>query len=64
MAVAAARLRHPLSSRLRPVEVLLGERAERRGAGWRVPSRHLAPVAERFIAGLGIGQIASWGTLY
>jgi MFS family permease len=41
------------------------EPAERRTAqGWRVPS--LAPRRGRrlFIAGLGIGQIASWGTLY
>jgi hypothetical protein len=44
---------------------VVGERSERRIApGWRVPS--LAPRSGRrlFIAGLGIGQIASWGTLY
>jgi predicted MFS family arabinose efflux permease len=43
----------------------VGENAERSTAqGWRVPS--LAPRIGRrlFIAGLGIGQIASWGTLY
>jgi hypothetical protein len=44
---------------------VVGERAEQRAAaGWRVPL--LAPRLGRrlFIAGLGIGQIASWGTLY
>jgi predicted MFS family arabinose efflux permease len=47
------------------VERVVGERAEQRAAqGWRVPL--LAPRSGRrlFIAGLGIGQIASWGTLY
>jgi predicted MFS family arabinose efflux permease len=43
----------------------VGERTERRAAhGWRIPA--LAPAFGRklFIAGLGIGQIISWGTLY
>ena len=41
----------------------MGERAERRAAaGWRVP--FIRSGRELFIAGLGIGQIASWGTLY
>jgi len=41
----------------------VGERAERRAAaGWRVP--FIRSGRELFIAGLGIGQIASWGTLY
>ncbi len=43
----------------------MGERAERRAAeGWRVPSLAARSGRELFIAGLGIGQIASWGTLY
>jgi MFS family permease len=42
----------------------VGERAERRAAGWRVPSLTPRSGRRRFIAGLGIGQIASWGTLY
>ena len=43
----------------------VGEHAEPRAAtGWRVP--FLAARAGRplFIAGLGLGQIVSWGTLY
>jgi hypothetical protein len=41
----------------------VGERAERRAAaGWRAP--FIRSGRELFIAGLGIGQIASWGTLY
>jgi hypothetical protein len=45
------------------LERVVGERAERRAAaGWRVP--FIRSGRELFIAGLGIGQIASWGTLY
>jgi hypothetical protein len=32
--------------------------------GWRVPSPVVHSWRSLFIAGLGIGQIASWGTLY
>jgi MFS family permease len=43
----------------------VGERAERRAAeGWWVPFLAARSKRELFIAGLGIGQIASWGTLY
>ena len=43
----------------------MGERAEQRAAkGWRVPGVAARSGRELFIAGLGIGQIASWGTLY
>jgi predicted MFS family arabinose efflux permease len=43
----------------------VGERAERRAAqGWRVPLLAARSGRKLFIAGLGIGQIASWGTLY
>src|SRR4029453_5640690 len=63
MAAAVAQPRpHPpyRSSLLEPV---VGERAERRAAqGWPVP--FIRSGHELFIAGLGIGQIASWGTLY
>lgn len=54
---------HPPSQSLL-VRGVVGERAGWRTAGWRAP--RLAPrvARRRFIAGLGIGQIASWGTLY
>jgi predicted MFS family arabinose efflux permease len=43
----------------------VGERAERRaGQGWRLPLLASRSGRRQFIAGLGIGQIASWGTLY
>jgi len=43
----------------------VGERAEQRATkGWRVPFLAARSGRELFIAGLGIGQIASWGTLY
>jgi sugar phosphate permease len=43
----------------------VGERAERRAAqGWRAPFLAARSGRALFIAGLGIGQIASWGTLY
>jgi predicted MFS family arabinose efflux permease len=65
MAAAAARpLSHPPNRSLLMGGVV-GEPVERRAIqGWRKPS--LAPHFGRrlFIAGLGIGQIASWGTLY
>ena len=62
-AVARPRPRPPKrSSLLGPV---VGESAERRAAqGWRVPFLAARSGRELFIAGLGIGQIASWGTLY
>src|SRR5258706_3377855 len=65
MAAAAARSPSHPPNRSPLVGGVVGERAERRTAqGWRVPL--LAPRSGRrlFIAGLGIGQIASWGTLY
>jgi hypothetical protein len=43
----------------------VGEQAERRAAkGWRVPYLAARFGKPLFIAGLGIGQIASWGSLY
>jgi predicted MFS family arabinose efflux permease len=65
MAAAAA----PLKSRrlhLSPlVERVVGEGAEPRAAtGWREPFRAARSGRQLFIAGLGMGQIASWGTLY
>jgi predicted MFS family arabinose efflux permease len=43
----------------------VGEQAEPRAAkGWRVPFLAARSKKPLFIAGLGIGQIASWGTLY
>lgn len=42
----------------------MGERAERRPARWRVLFQAARSGRRLFIAGLGIGQIASWGTLY
>jgi hypothetical protein len=64
LAAAAARLLRPPQNRSLPVGGAVGERAERRAAGWRVPSLTPRSGRRRFIAGLGIGQIASWGTLY
>jgi MFS family permease len=47
------------------LERVVGERAERRAAtDWRVPFPAARSGRALFIAGLGIGQIASWGTLY
>ena len=43
----------------------MGEQAERRAAeNWRAPFLAARSGRKLFIAGLGIGQIASWGTLY
>src|SRR5262245_44887954 len=55
---------HPLSQS--PLlERVVGERAERgAAAGWRVPLPAPRLGRRLFITGLGIGQIASWGTLY
>jgi MFS family permease len=47
------------------LERVVGERAERRAAThWHVPFLAARSGRALFIAGLGIGQIASWGTLY
>jgi len=64
MAAAAAQLsRHPLRQRQR--ERAVGEPAEPRAAtGWRMPFLAARSGRPLFIAGLGLGQIASWGTLY
>ena len=65
MAAAAAQPPSLPPNQSRLAGGVVGERSERRtAAGWRVTS--LAPGSGRrlFIAGLGIGQIASWGTLY
>jgi hypothetical protein len=65
MAAAAARPpSHPLSQSLLVGDVV-GERAEQpAAAGWRVPGVTPRLGCRLFIGGLGIGQIASWGTLY
>lgn len=42
----------------------MAEGAERPARGWRGPFRAARSGRRRFIAGLGLGQIASWGTLY
>lgn len=42
----------------------MGERAERPGAPWYAPLQAALSGRAVFIGGLGVGQIASWGTLY
>ena len=64
-AAAAEQLKLPPPCRWPQPECAVGEQAERRAAkGWRVPFLAARSGRELFIAGLGIGQIASWGTLY
>jgi MFS family permease len=63
MAAAAARPPSHRPNQPSLLERVVGERAEQcAAAGWRVP--FIRSGRELFIAGLGIGQIASWGTLY
>ena len=63
MAAAQLRLRPP--ARWPQPDRVVAEQAERRAArGGRVPFLAARSGKPLFIAGLGISQIASWGTLY
>ena len=65
MAAAAAQLRLRPPARWPQPDRVVTEQAERRAArGGRVPFLAARSGKPLFIAGLGISQIASWGTLY